>query len=84
MLFFVREVLDQNITDEAFKLVFKEFDQDKNGTIDRDEIALFINKMAKNDEPNEADATKSEARAKIKLLKMKLNQSMELKKMTFV
>lgn len=44
-LCFVRDIIDQNITAEAFKDVFEEFDADGSGTIDRDEIAVFIQKV---------------------------------------
>ena len=58
LLVFVREVLDQNISDEAFEEVFKEFDLDKSNTIDREEVAIFISKLARNDEPVEVNPKK--------------------------
>ena len=37
--------MGQNISDDEFEEVFKEVDTDNSGTIDRDEIAVFINKV---------------------------------------
>ena len=42
-LCFLRDLIDQNITAEAFEDIFKEFDTDQSGTIDKNEIAVFIN-----------------------------------------
>lgn len=42
---FVRDIIDENITAEAFQDVFEEFDTDNSGTIDKDEIAVFISKI---------------------------------------
>ena len=52
-LMFVKDMIDPNITAAVFEPIFREFDADNSGTIDRDEIAAFLNKFAN----HESDAT---------------------------
>ena len=37
---------NQGLDDQTFEITFKEFDEDGSGTIEKDEMALFIRKIA--------------------------------------
>ena len=34
-----------DLTDEAFEMVFKNFDKDGSGTVEKDKMAVFINEI---------------------------------------
>ncbi len=37
---------DKGLDDHTFEITFREFDEDQSGSIEKDEMALFIRKIA--------------------------------------